>query len=199
MSGDLDRGDLAERVRLIENMMAEGRRQCESWGWTFVLWGIAYYVAYFWSSWAHGTYAWPITVIAAGLLTVAGFMRRPSGSGTTLGHAIVAIWTATGISMFILFDALGYTGHLADAHVFLAGMSAMLGLANAACGLALKWKAEIACAVVWWAAVVIASIGSAQAAVDAFLAAVFLGQIVFGVYAMILESRRRRLSGVAHA
>ena len=43
--------DLAERVRLIENMMAEGRRKTESWGWTFVLWGVAYYVATAWATW----------------------------------------------------------------------------------------------------------------------------------------------------
>lgn len=199
MSGEMDRNDLAERVRLIENMMAEGRRQCESWGWTFVLWGLAYYVAYFWASALHYIYAWPITVVVAGLLTFAGFMRKPSASHTTLGRAIVAVWTASGLSLFILFDALGFAGHLTDAHIFLAAFSAILGLANVACGLTLKWKAEIACGLVWWATSVIASFGSAQMAEHAFLIAVFLGQIVFGIYAMVLESRRRRMSGVAHA
>ncbi len=198
MTGELEK-DLAERVRLIENMLAEGRRKCESWGWTFVLWGVAYYVAFFWGTWAHFAYAWPVTVIAAGLLTAAGFMRKSAGPDTTLGRAIGSIWIATGLSMFILFDALGFSGHMTDARVFLAGVSAMLGLANAACGLTLKWKAESACALVWWAAAVIASFSSQDTAIAAFLSAVFLCQIVFGIYAMILESRRRRQSGVAHA
>jgi hypothetical protein len=75
----------------------------------------------------------------------------------------------------------------------------MLGLANVACGLALKWRAELACGLVWWTAAVIACFGSPNAAVDAFLAAIFLCQIVFGIYAMILESRRRKQNGAAHA
>ena len=29
--------DLEERLSLIESMIAEGRRNTESWGWTFVL------------------------------------------------------------------------------------------------------------------------------------------------------------------
>ena len=40
--------DLNERLNLIEAMIAEGRRKTESWGWTFLLWGVAYYVAIGW-------------------------------------------------------------------------------------------------------------------------------------------------------
>ncbi len=50
MTSELEK-DLAERVRLIESMMAEGRQKTESWGWTFVLWGVAYYVATAWATW----------------------------------------------------------------------------------------------------------------------------------------------------
>ena len=32
--------DLKDRLSLIEQMIAEGRRTTESWGWTFVLWGL---------------------------------------------------------------------------------------------------------------------------------------------------------------
>jgi hypothetical protein len=191
--------ELTERLNLIEAMITEGRRRCESWGWTFVLWGVAYYVAFFWSAWGHFAYAWPVTVIAAALLTVVGFWRHESQPGTTLGRAIGSTWAAVGISMFILFDALGFGGHLTDARIFFAAASAMLGMANAACAMMLKWKAEFACALVWWAAAVIASFGSESTAVIAFLAAIFLCQIVFGIYAMILESRRRGERGAAHA
>jgi hypothetical protein len=200
MTDEMDGKDLAERVRLIESMMTEGRRACESWGWTCVLWGVAYYVAFFWVAWGHFAYAWPVTVIAAGLLTAAGFMRKDcTHPNTTLGRAIGSIWIATGLSMFILFEALGFSGHMRDARIFLACAPAMLGLANVACGLALKWRAELACGLVWWTAAVIACFGSPNAAVDAFLAAIFLCQIVFGIYAMILESRRRKQNGAAHA
>ena len=191
--------ELTERLNLIEAMITEGRRRCESWGWTFLLWGVAYYVAFFWAVWGHFAYAWPVTVVAAALLTMLGFWRQGNQPNTTLGRAIGATWAAMGISMFILFDALGFGGHLADARIFFAAASAMLGMANAACSMMLKWKAEFACAMVWWTAAVIASFGSVDAAADAFLAAIFLCQIVFGIYAMILESRRRSQRGTAHA
>lgn len=190
--------ELVERLSMMEALIVEGRRRCESWGWTFVLWGAAYFVAFFWGAWGHFAYAWPVTVVAASLLTMVGFWRTSHQPNTTLGRAIASVWIAMGISMFILFDALGFGGHLTDARIFFAGASAMLGLANAACSMMLKWKAEFACALVWWSAAVIASFGSMNAAIDAFLAATFLCQIVFGIYAMVLESRRRRASA-AHA
>jgi hypothetical protein len=190
--------ELTERLNMIEALIAEGRRSCESWGWTFVLWGVAYYVAFFWAAWGHFSYAWPVTVIAASLLTVVGFWRQNRQPNTTMGRAIGSIWIATGVTMFVLFDALGFSGRLTDARIFLASASAILGLANAACSMMLKWKAEFACALAWWAAAVIASFGSPGLAVDAFLVAIFLCQIVFGVYAMILESRRNKERAAAH-
>jgi hypothetical protein len=189
--------ELTERLNLIEAMITEGRRRCESWGWTFVLWGVAYYVAFFWGSRGHFAYAWPVTVIAASVLTMVGFWRTTHQPNTTMGRAIASVWIAMGISMFIVFDALGFGGLLTDGRIFFATASAMLGMANAACAMMLKWKAEFACALVWWAAAVVASFGSADMAEVAFLGAIFLGQIVFGIYAMVLESRRRRERGAA--
>lgn len=192
MGNNAKDAELTERLVLIESMIAEGRRSAEGWGWTFVLWGVAYYVAFFWAGWGHFAYAWPVTVVAAGLVTTVGLWRhggnRPS---TTLGRAIGSTWCAMGISMFILFDALGFGGHLADIRIFLAAASAMLGCANFACSVMLKWKAEFGCALTWWTATVIASFGSVNAGILAFLVAIFLCQIVFGIYAMILESRWR--------
>lgn len=188
-----DGNELKDRLRLIESMIAEGRRKCESWGWTFVLWGVAYYVAFFWSASTHFAYAWPVTVVAASLVTMAGFFRKgDSAPNTTIGRAIASIWIATGISMFVLFNALGFSGRLTDGQIFIAAASAMLGTANAACSMALKWKAEFGCAIVWWAAAVVASFGTPNDSTIAFLVAIFLCQIVFGTYMMIRESRQRR-------
>jgi hypothetical protein len=198
VSGETDSLELSERLNMIEAMIAEGRGRYESWGWMFVLWGVAYYVAFFWAAWTRFAYAWPITMIAAALLTMVGKWRRGNQPSTTMGRAIGATWCAMGISMFILLDALGFSGHLEDVRIFVAAAAAMIGTANAACSMMLKWKAEFACALVWWTATVIASFGSAHAAIGAFLVAIFLCQIVFGIYAMILEWRRR-VRGVAHA
>ena len=190
--------ELKDRLSLIESMIAEGRRTTESWGWTFVLWGVAYYVAIAWSTWGHGNIAWPVTMIAASALMGALLSRRKrSQPGTAVGRAMMAIWLAMGISTFAIMLSLGMSGRL-DAHNSVAIVGAMLGAANAASSMILKWKTQFACAIVWWAAAVAACFGSETLTTVAFLAAIFFCQIVFGVYGMIAEARERR-QGASHA
>jgi hypothetical protein len=193
MNANAEEMDLRERLDLMQRMIAEGRRKQESWGWTFVLWGVAYYVAFFWAWLANFPYAWPITMAAGAVLTFIGF-SRPSYRvpETIIGRAVASIWIATGISMFILFDALGFGLHLSEPRAFFAAASAMIGLANAACSLTLRWKAEFLCAIVWWGAAVIACFCNPITTFVVFLIAIFLCQIVFGAYMMVLESRQRR-------
>ena len=202
MTENFERQELQDRLNLIESMIAEGRRKTESWGWTFVLWGVAYYVAIFWASLGHSNWAWPVTMITAcaatGVLSSIKSRNRP---GTQTGNAIGSVWIAVGISMFMLFMSLGMSGRM-DQHIMMAGISAMLGTANAASGLILKWKMQFACAVVWWAITVYACFGKGNALTIAFLAAIFFCQIVFGIYAMICDARRRQQygnQGAAHA
>jgi hypothetical protein len=180
-------------------MIAEGRRTTESWGWTFVLWGLAYYIAIAWSSLLHSTLAWPVTMIAASILTglVASRMTR-NRPETTLGRSISAVWVGFGISIFILLLSLGISGR-AEQHTFIAIVGAMLGGANATSSIILKWKMQFACAVVWWVAAVAACFGSDIPSEIAFLAAIFFCQIVFGIYAMIADARERKQRGAAHA
>jgi hypothetical protein len=200
MNANAEDFDINSRLKMIENMMAEGRRSTESWGWTFVLWGLAYFVATAWSSVGSGSkLAWPVTMIAAGILTGFGAGRNKNGQPeTTLGRALGAVWAAMGMSLFIVLFSLGLSGH-SDMHVFVAIIGAMLGSANAASSLMLKWKMQFACAVVWLASVIVASFGTEQQAFIAFLVATFLCQIVFGIYAMMCESRRRKQMGAVHA
>jgi len=185
--------ELKDRLTLIENMIAEGRRQTESWGWTFVLWGLAYYGALAWSTWGHSTWAWPVSMSVAIVITVVvASMRGSKHPGTTLGRAMGSLWMALGISMFLLFLGLGVSGRLTDQHVFVAVVSAMLGMANGASGLLLRWRAQLVCAVVWWAAAVGSSFGTDEQNTIMFLVAIFLCQIVFGVYAMISDAQQRK-------
>lgn len=197
MTADANDLELKDRLNLIETMIAEGRRTTESWGWTFVLWGVAYYVALAWSilgsgNWAGG-WAWPVTMIAAAVLTVAIAMRmRRTHPATKTGRAIGSIWNAMGFSMMILFPALSISGRI-DLHSFIAMVAAMLGLTNAASSMTLRWKAQFACAVVWWAASVAACFGPDKQPLIVFVVAIFFCQIVFGAYAMVLDARRRAL------
>jgi hypothetical protein len=214
MQDQLNSHDLNERFALVESMIAEGRRSTESWGWVFLLWGVAYCVAIAWASWGQGLsvwgsnyveigqarvgLAWPVTMICAVILTLSIGMRRGGGhAGTVTVRAIVSIWISVGAAMLLLFPALGVSGRLEE-HGFVAIVAAMLGVANGASGLILRWKAQIACAVVWWIASAFACFGSLTQVTVVFLAAIFLCQIVFGIYAMVLESRRNRRE-IAHA
>lgn len=215
MAYEMENRELKERLNLVESMIAEGRRSTESWGWVFLLWGVAYYVAIAWASLGGGPslwgrqyvafgrvfigLAWPVTMFSAAALTLAiGLRKSKRQPVTTVTRAVVSAWNATGISMLLLFPALGFAGRL-DEHMFVAVLAAMLGVANGASGMILRWKMQISCAVVWWMTSVAACFGSKAQLMVLFLAAVFLCQIVFGGYAMICESRRRRVQGEAHA
>jgi len=190
--------ELRDRLSLIESMIAEGRRTSESWGWAFVLWGLAYYAAIAWSLWRPSAWAWPVCVTAACLLMWAKSVWNPrlrtsaSQPETTIGRAILAIWITMGISMFVLLFSLGLSGRT-DWHVFVAVACTLLGTANAASSLILRWRVQFGCALAWWAAAVAACFGSDTLSMTAFLIAIFLCQIVFGVYGMILEARERKL------
>jgi hypothetical protein len=200
MQDDSTEQELKERLSVIERMIAEGRRTTESWGWTFVLWGVAFYLALAWSAWGHSVWAWPATMLISAITTVVvASSKAGNHPQTTLARAIGSIWIALGISMFLLFLALGLSGRLTDQHLFVAVISAILGMANAASGLILRWKIQLACAVVWWVTAVATCFGSDAQSIIVFLIAIFLCQIVFGIYGMIADAGERKQRGRVHA
>jgi hypothetical protein len=200
MQDHITEQELKERLSLIESMIAEGRRNTESWGWTFVLWGAAYYLALAWSAWGHSAWAWPVTVLIAVMVTVVvASLKGGNHPQTTLGRAIGSIWIALGISMFLLFLALGLSGRLTDRHLFVAVVSAILGMANGASALILRWKVQLACAVVWWVAAVATCFGRDAQSLVVFLVAIFLCQIAFGIYGLIAEAQVRKRRSPVHA
>jgi hypothetical protein len=191
--------ELKDRLIHIESMIAEGRRHTESWGWTFVLWGVAYYLAIAWSAWRPSAWVWPVTTSIAMIVTaVVASSKVGHHPETTLGRAIGSLWIACGISMFLLFLALGLSGRLTD-HLFIAVITAILGMANGASALILRWKVQLACAVVWWVAAVITCFGTDAQSMILFLVAIFLCQIAFGIYGMIAEAQEDKQRGQIHA
>ena len=139
--------ELKDRLSLIESMIAEGRRTTESWGWTFVLWGVAYYIALGWDILGHNPWAWVITMTIFWLLMMAilwykSKQQTEKNPSTQAGRSISAIWTAMGISMMMLFPAMGFSARFTP-QIFVAVACAMLGTTNAASGMILKWKAQI--------------------------------------------------------
>jgi peptidoglycan/LPS O-acetylase OafA/YrhL len=197
MTEDPEEMELKDRLRLIETMIAEGRRTTESYGWTFVFWGVAYYVAIAWTAVYHWPWAWLVTMAGAWVVCMVIIQRKKKNQperrpGTTIGRAIFAIWISMGVSLSLLLPALGFSGRF-DQHIFVAIVAAMLGVANGASGMIIRWKAQIATALVWWAATVAACFGSDQQCSIVFMVAIFLCQIVFGGYAMLWEARVRKL------
>jgi len=205
MSAEMDNVELVERLKLIESMIAEGRQRTARWGWSFVLWGVAYLVATAWSSglvggpiWVQQRLAWPITMIVASAATGVAISRMRKGRPpSTLTRALGATWAAMGISLFVVLMSLGLSGRY-DTHVFVAIIGGMLCVANMTSAIILKWKMQFVCAVVWLGSAVVACFVSEEQAGIAFLAATFFCQIVFGIYVMVMESRTRR-RGAAHA
>jgi hypothetical protein len=138
-------------------------------------------------------------MISAGILTgIVASRMETSKPETTIGRAMGAIWMAMGITMFLLFMTLSIS-HRIEIHVFVAVIGAMLATANATSSMILKWKMQFACAVVWWIASVLACFGTETQSLIVLLVAIFFCQIVFGIYSMICESRRRRVPGATNA
>ncbi len=200
MQDHMSEQELKERLTLIERMIAEGRRNTESWGWIFVLWGVVYYVAIAWSAWDHSVWAWPVTILIGVILSaVIASLRAAHHPGTSLERAIGSIWIAVGTSMVLLFVSLGISGRLSDQHLFMAVISAILGVANGASGLILRWKVQLACAIVWWVTAVATCFGTDTQSMIVFLIATFICQIVFGLYCMIAEGHKRKRRVLADA
>lgn len=198
MTGAFEEQELKDRLSLIETMIAEGRQTTERWGWSFVLWGVAYYAAIVWSAWGRSNLAWPVTMIAASVLTVVVARRLARRRASkALGRTLSWVWMGMGISLFVLMFSLAYSGRL-DLHVSCAIIGAMLGMANATSSFILRWKMQFGCALMWWATAVAACFVSDSACMITFLVAIFICQIVFGIYGMIADARLRK-PGAAHA
>jgi hypothetical protein len=183
--------ELKDRLALIEHMMKAGRRSTEEWGWTFVLWGVAYFVAIGWSAMG-ATYAWPITMVATCVLMAGILGRRRRKPGSTMNRSLVGVWIALGVTMMTLMPALAISGRAADAHGSIAVVCALLGMANGASGFVLKWRLQIVSACVWWVTAVVACFGSEMQALVVFMVAIFFCQIVFGIACMVAEARAAR-------
>jgi hypothetical protein len=200
MAQELDNRELRERLDLMETMIAEGRQATGNWGWAFIFWGIAYYIAFAWtwSGWIPNA-AWPVTMIVAGIvcgIAVARRARRRPRTGIT--RTISATWLVMGICLLTVMLSLAYSGRL-DNHVSLAIVGAMLAVPNGVSSVILKWRMQFVCALAWLGVTEVACFGTARQGLIAFLAATFLCQIVFGIYVMIAESRREQVGGEAHA
>lgn len=193
--GQMDEREIGERIALIETMMREGRRSTEYWGWNFLLWGIAYFVAVGWSSLlphAGGPLlAWPVTMTVAVVLTIV-IARRRAGRRprTEKSRALQAMWTAMGWGIFLFAFPVAFSGHY-QAQSFMAAIEVMLGIAHVASGAFLRWTVQSVVGALWWAAAVASCFVSGNSVGYIFLAATLVCNIGFGIYLMAREGRER--------
>jgi hypothetical protein len=191
--------ELLSRFELIEMMVKEGRRSTEYWGWTFVLWGAAYLIAIVWSYWLRQpNIAWPVTMITAAVLTtIVAARKKRSKPQTPVSRAVGGIWTAAGSAIFIFCFAVGLSGH-AEMHSYIAVIEILLGVANCAVSIVLRWRAQFFIALLWWISAVATCYVSAQWIMPILVVDTLIGLLGFGLYLMYRERRDRRLR-VQHA
>jgi hypothetical protein len=190
------RDDLVQRIELMEQMIAEGRRTTTRFGWIFLMWGLLYFAAIGWEMFLPaGNFAWPVCMVLGFVMIWAWRWRQKrSGLGDegARSRSISAVWSAMGcaISIYMLSAALSH--HIGQQPAVNAAVLIFLGLAHAASALILRWRAQGAVAAVWWAGG-IAIFFAPASSILIFLVATFFGMVLFGLYAMMLERRAAAL------
>lgn len=189
----LDRSEMLDRLKLIESMMAEGRRSTQRWGWSFLLWGVIPLAAMWWA--AHGpyaTWAWPVTLgvgVAVNGLAVRARERRGEPE-TAVMRAVGAIWSSAGVTVVLLAVGAAWSG-VGDFRYVYVAVFALAGAAHGASSLILRWWPQFLAALVWWVASVLAYIVPAGRLSVLAAMALFLGSIVFGGWLTYCERRGR--------
>ncbi|MBV9268927.1 MAG: hypothetical protein JO061_22345, partial [Acidobacteriaceae bacterium] len=103
-----DPAEIVSRLRLIEEMMAEGKQTTQRWGWMFLLWGIGPLAGMLWeSSLPHPAVAWPVVLSICVILNGAVIRRRRRAgeARTAATRSLGAVWASTGVTVLLI--ALG--------------------------------------------------------------------------------------------
>ena len=196
--GGVTRDDLVQRVALMEEMIAEGRRWTICFGWIFVLWGlidlmpIGWQLAVLHSQWVR-IWSWPIAIacgVAIQFIAMA-IRRRRSGvvcSSNIRGRSISAVWAMMGVTAMLYF-AGAMIAHKQWPVAFTAAMLMFVGMAHGTSAMILRWKAQGLVACVWWIGGVAMFFLSDRYWLQIFVGEMCFGMIGFGLYAMWLERR----------
>jgi hypothetical protein len=183
---------MLDRLKLIESMMAEGRRSTQRWGWSFLLWGIGPPIAMRWAAhWPHAVWAWPVTmgvcIVINGLVVKA--RNRRGESETTTMRSVGAVWTCAGVTVVLLAVGAVWSGMVEFRCVYVA-LFALAAVAHGASSLILRWWPQFLAALVWWVASVMAYVAPAARLPELAVLALILGNIVFGPWLTYCEWRR---------
>lgn len=188
--------ELLDRFAVIEHMIQEGRQTTGSWGWVSLLWGTGQIVAMFWSMHiSQPIFAWLPAMSACAVLSglIYWWRRRRQPAQTTVGRALSAIWVGTTVSMFILGFVGGFTSTLSY-RAILAVLLCLQGTGNFASGIILRWRLQLAVALLWWVAVPFIMLMPLPPAQWTFILVTGIGDVLFGLYLMVVERGRRAIA-----
>lgn len=179
--------ELEDRLALLERLQAEARQAYHTSWWIFVLWGIAHLAAMLAQLLlGHPAIVWWSFMGFAGLAMclLLPRMRRRQPVRTRLGQAIGSIWLAAyGASMVTM------VGNIAGGP---APFFVLVGLANAASGLALRWPMQVAMACLWWASAIAIWQGGIAWFWPTMVVCAVVAEIGFGLYLLLVHEPRDR-------
>jgi hypothetical protein len=188
-----DRSELLTRLRLIEEMMSEGRRTTQRWGWMFLLWGLGPLAAMFWEDrLAYPALAWPVVMAACVIVNgaVLRARRRRGEARTAVTHAVSAVWGSAGATVLMLALGAAWSGAL-DFRALCVALFALAAVAHSATSVILKWTPQFLAALVWWAAGLAAFLVPAADLHLLTAAALLFGNVAFGAWLTHREWSRR--------
>ena len=177
-----ERAEIVNRLKLIEEMMAEGRRDTQRWGWVFLLWGIGPLIAMFWERhWSHSPFAWPVVVAACTILNgVLIKIRKSTGEGRTITmRSVGAVWGSTGLTALLVVLGSALSGSL-ELRLISVALFAVVAVAHSASSIILRWPVQFFAAVVWWAACLAALMLPITRLHLLSMTTLFVGNVVFG-------------------
>lgn len=191
--------ELLSRLTLMEQMVQDGRRTTTYYGSMFLLWGAGYVAAIAWVYYLpKPVLAWPVvmtlTAIFSAILGAAKAKGQPS---TVKSRALGGIWAAVGVSIFLFAFGSGFSNAWSNPGVMIAGIEIFIGLAHAASSFTLRWKAQFAVSLIWWACGIASFYASPTMLLPILLVGTLIGNFGFGSYLMALEARDKRR--LAHA
>jgi hypothetical protein len=188
------RDDLIQRLALMEQMIAEGRQYTGRNSWLFVLWGVVDLVAL---SWQHyfsafgGRWAWVVCLPAGVILTLGGKAlqrNRQVYSDNQQCTRVMSVWGIMGLALGIFIASTMLT-HFDWQYTYMAAILMMIGMAHGISATFLRWRMQGLVATVYWAGgVAILVFNSANATNLIWLIEMGIVMIVFGLYAIQVES-----------
>ena len=187
--------ELLSRLNLMEQVIQEGRKTTMYYGWMFVLWGVGYMVAIGWVYLLpKPMLAWPVvmplTALVGGLTAA---RKRRGQADTSKSRALGAIWIATGCTIMVFaFGPMVSQHGWSNPQAMMAGIEVMLGLANVASSLVLRWKLQTAVGIMWWVCGTASFYVSSESLLPVLMVGTLIGNFGFGLYLMYLEAQARQ-------